>query len=566
MANHLLWTTTLIQAFYDAGVRHTIISPGSRSTPLTIAAAIHPGVEKKVVLDERSAAFIALGIGKSTGTPALLICTSGTAAANYYPALIEARESGVPIIVLSADRPPSLRGIGSSQTIDQIKLFGEIPLFFHEAGEPKTDLKSLKRLKYAAKQAVQESINSGGPAHINLPFDKPLEPSKQDFEDASGLISQESSFNDIQREYSKRSIELNDDLKNLISNSKKPLLIAGPSNPHHSLKNHIREILVHLNAPVIAETGSGVGDEHRILKRYEQYLRDSEHRNRLKPDLILRFGDQPFTKSVLTVLELWSDIPVIHFSARKSWQDHAMSVDYSVHLQKNDTLLLSGIEKLSDSGWLDLWIHADSQADSVQRSILAKEENFTDAHLFSHLGRQIGKSWNVMLSNSLPVRDMAMFGQPAEKLFVNRGAAGIDGIMSTALGIQFSNNSPTCVVAGDLAFLHDSNALYSLKYSKTPFIIIVVNNGGGNIFRMLPIHKQHQENPVSSELYTTFFETPQNTKVQFLAKASGINYHSITSLRELEELQLNQYKHSTIVECVTNSGAGMKLRQKLWDG
>ena len=564
MANHLKWTSALIHTFYETGVRHAIISPGSRSTPITIAAAIHPGIDKKVVLDERSAAFIALGIGKQTGTPALLICTSGTALANYFPAVIEARESGVPLIILSGDRPPALRNTGSSQTIDQVKLFGNYTVFFHEAGEPKLESKNLKRLKYAANQAFVDSISSGGASHINLAFDKPLEPTERQLKTEINNLSKAEYSTRSTHETAVRTLELQTSIKGLISGAKKPLIIAGPSNPNQALNKNLLNLSEHLNAPIIAEPGSGLAGGRNTVKRYEQYLRNESIQEELKPDLILRFGDQPFTKSLLTVLELWSKTPVIHVHGRKSWQDHALSVNHTIILNKEDLISFDDIQKSTNNGWLNKWKTIDSEADKYKQKLLAEEDTLTDPHLFSHLGRQIGSTWNVMLSNSFPVRDMAMFGQPAVNLFVNRGAAGIDGIISTALGIHFSSKEATCAVVGDLAFLHDSNALYSMKYTESPFIIIVVNNGGGNIFKMLPIYNQDSANSISTELFNTYFETRQNTDVKSLAKASGLNYHLIDSLSDLEELQLNQYKRSTVVECKTESDASMRIRKKLW--
>jgi 2-succinyl-5-enolpyruvyl-6-hydroxy-3-cyclohexene-1-carboxylate synthase len=188
MADHLKWTSHLFRAFYKEGVSQIYISPGSRSAPLALAAAIHPGFVAHVVVDERSAAFQALGSGKASGVPAILICTSGTALANYHPAVIEAKHAGVPLIVLSADRPPHLRGTGSSQTIDQIKLFSDSAVMFHELGEPVFDKRDLSRLELLAKQAVQSAIQKGGAVHLNAPFRKPLEPS-------SGSLQREENLN-----------------------------------------------------------------------------------------------------------------------------------------------------------------------------------------------------------------------------------------------------------------------------------------------------------------------------------------------------------------------------------
>ncbi|NIV13412.1 MAG: 2-succinyl-5-enolpyruvyl-6-hydroxy-3-cyclohexene-1-carboxylic-acid synthase, partial [Aliifodinibius sp.] len=174
----LQWTNTFFRALYKYGIEHVVVSPGSRSTPLTLAVASNPHIQKHVILDERSAAFTALGIGKATNIPAVLVCTSGTALANYYPAVIEARQSGVPMVLATADRPPHLRATGANQAIDQLNMFGDYPVFFHEVGEPKPNKKDLKRLTILAQQSVSISREKRGPVHLNFPFRKPLEPTE----------------------------------------------------------------------------------------------------------------------------------------------------------------------------------------------------------------------------------------------------------------------------------------------------------------------------------------------------------------------------------------------------
>lgn len=561
MNNHLQWTSTIVRSLYAQGVRHAIISPGSRSTALTLAFANHPGIESSVVLDERSAAFIALGIAKKSGLPAALVCTSGTAAANYYPAVIEAKQSGVPMIVLSADRPPHLRGIGSSQTIDQIKLFGDHAVFFHEAGEPILHDVDLKRISYAVKQAVQTSISAGGTAHINLPFRKPFEPTTEQLNTESSLNNKQIEESPSLDRTSKSTIQLGESLQELIITSRFPVIIAGPANPHHALKELVNSLSAQLSAPVLAEPGSGVDSDNVGIIHFEQFLRIDRHLTELKPDLIIRIGDQPFTKSITSALEYWDSVPVIHFSARNSAQDQQMNISHSVHLSAKDNLDLDFINpKYKNDEWLSSWKKMDSRfAENLRKEIL-KPNTLTDGHVFSHFGNELTKSWNVMISNSLPVRDMALFAQSRANQFVNRGAAGIDGILSTAAGIALASKKPTCCFIGDLAFLHDSNALLSLKSVSTPFLIIVVNNNGGNIFRMLPVYQQNRAD------YTTYFETPQHVNIEFIAKANGISCKKVDSLSSLFDAEINSLSNGpAIVECVTNANESMSLRNNLWN-
>lgn len=564
MAEHLQYTSLLIRSLYQHGVRHAIISPGSRSTPLTLAAAIHPGIEKKVVLDERSAAFIALGIGKKTGKPAILICTSGTALANYFPAIIEAKESGVPMIILSADRPPALRGIGSSQTIDQLNIFGNRVHYFHEVGEPVGTLQDIKRIHALGIQAVDIATRRGGAIHINFPFRKPLEPSKEQlYKEIQLSEKQYKDSSNTKDSLSGRVLQLNPTILSLMEASERPLIICGPADPARSLQRLARKTGALFNAPFIAEPGSSMDRQNGDNQRYEQILRNSKRISELKPDLIIRFGDQPFTKSLISAMECWSDVLTIHFSARDEMQDHHLSVDYPVRCEPMDEINFSGIQKKTGSGWLSKWSEFEHQMGLTLETALTAETKLTDGHIFHHLSSMLDEEWNVMLSNSFPARDMALFGNHGKNQFVSRGAAGIDGILSTAIGQHISGTQSTCCIIGDLAFLHDTNAMLSIKKLKYPLVVVVINNGGGTIFRMLPVATMNQSID-SDDLFKTYFETPQQTDLKKLTEAHHIDFIQVKSLTELYKLNLNEIKNSCIIECVTDADRSMSMRNNLW--
>lgn len=568
MHKPFLRAVTFLHHLYLNRVSHLFISPGSRSTHLTIAASLHPFLKSTVVLDERSAAFMALGASKQTGRPSVLICTSGTAAANYFPAIVEAKESGVPLIVITADRPPHLRNIGSSQTIDQTKMYGNQVIFFHDTGETGNEEPDQRRLIYLAKQAIEKSVEPGGAAHINMPFRKPLEPNEADTESAIRFFSEAARrtfppFGDTSSE-----IQLSDELTSLINQSERPLMIAGPSNPFGSLQSQLNELHEKFPAPVLAEPGSQLTDSNpaTFYQRFEQFLRNSDTRKQLSPDLVIRFGDQPFTRSLLSALEEWRDAPTVHIASRTGDQDHAMSTDYKVSCKPGDTINLNNIEARTFSDWHSLWEKAEKSSGLKLNQSLKSTTEFTDGHVFHLLSSQLTDDWNVMISNSFPPRDMAMFGAPFGNQIVNRGAAGIDGITSTAIGAQIASNRKTCAILGDLAFLHDSNALLSLsKKSEHPFVIVVINNGGGTIFQMLPIHKM-MEKTGREDSFDEFFTTPQHASIEYLAKAHDLEYRSVHSLADLESLQIDSLTDHTIIECVTDADASMKLRTELWGG
>ena len=569
MADHLRWTSELMRSLYLNGVRDAVISPGSRSTPITLAAAIHPGIKKKVVLDERSAAFIALGIAKRSGTPALLICTSGTALANYFPAVIEASQSGVPMIILSADRPPLLRGIGSSQTIDQLKIFGDYTSFFHDTGEPNLNSEDLKRVAYLGKQAVEKSLEDNRPVHINLPFRKPLESDQQTLqkETEKSMRQFELMKNNDSKQVYRRVVSPVGKTASMLEETEKPLIICGPSSTFKSLNHHVQTISKHLNSPIISEPGANVDTSgNLVIKRYEQFLQKKEIWKLLQPDLIIRFGNQPYTKSLLSAFKNWSDVPVLHFNSNSSTEDHQMSVTEKVVLNTNDRFNLSDLKIKKSSDWIEHWKKMDAISETKLEKALYEVTKLTDAHIMNFISKQLNYKWNVMISNSFTVRDMALFGSATVNQFVNRGAAGIDGIQSTAIGILSGSNKPTCCIIGDLAFYHDSNALLSLSSTlEAPLITVVINNGGGTIFRMLPVY-QSESLKIPDQLFESYFETPQTSSIQKLAESASIQYIRIENINDLCQLNFGQLSEHTIIECITDADESMNLREKLWTG
>ncbi len=633
MTDNLKWTSHLFRAFYEEGVRHIYISPGSRSTPLALAAAIHPGFTSHVVVDERSAAFQALGSGKASGVPALLICTSGTAPANYHPAVIEAKQSGVPLIVISADRPPYLRGTGSSQTIDQIKLFSDSVVMFHELGEPAFDKRDLSRLALLAKQAVLTAIQKGGAVHLNAPFRKPLEPATESLRREEGLNRQQidnmrndsaaydtssdkpSSSHPVSNEHSANDPASNDPASNKpssnhpapnkpasdspasnnpasksspanspsfskpdtklsiksvltlpdliveqLNDAERPLLIAGPDESWRSLKTVAGQLSGRLNFPVIAEPGSHLSEPIKIMDRYDILLNDKELQDLLKPDFIIRIGDQPFSKSLQVFEVKHHETPILQLMSRETWQDSFGSVDYRIILQDNELDLSNLIPK--NANWLKQWEKENSRAGSYLDQALARFESLTDGHIYNFFTGNILSDWDIMTSNSFTIRDLSLFGEGPHRVhrsYANRGAAGIDGILSTAIGINQAGDRKTAVFIGDLAILHDSNALLSLKHTRHPLAVIIINNSGGNIFRMLPVFNEKQH-------YTRYFETPQQVDYSGLAKAHNVSYHLIDSIKRLHALNVNKATANgpVLIECKTDPDSSMELRHLLW--
>jgi len=553
-----LWTTTFFRQLQSRGVKHLVISPGSRSTPLTLAAAANPHFQKHVILDERSAGFTALGIGKATNVPAVLICTSGTALANYYPAVIEARQSGVPIILATADRPPQLRNTGANQAIDQLKIFGDYPVFFHDVGEPASEQADLDRLKLLADQAYQLSREKRGPVHLNFPFRKPLEPDPDFLEKISAeneeLPDEQFPGKQIERE----SFVFSEELTNTLNESEKPLIILGPTAPGDNIQS-IANLAERISCPILSEATI---QSPNAISGFAGFLRNENRLKNLEPDLILRFGFQPTAKSLELALKNWQPEHHLHFSSTGDWQDATFSgaeriAWYGRELYPGDELVLH------TKDWLEQWQTVQRKFQNYVEQIFSDAPEFSDGHIYHHLTPQLRSDHFVMVSNSFPARDIQMFGRQdaSVPLFLNRGASGIDGITSTTLGISLVQSKPGVLFTGDLAFLHDSNALLNHRLTDQPLTIIVINNKGGSIFRMLPV-EQHEK------YFKPYFETPQSASIKQLAKAHEVPYHRIGSLNALWDFNLANWQKEqdgvSVIECVTDADASMALRKKLW--
>ncbi|MDZ7659795.1 2-succinyl-5-enolpyruvyl-6-hydroxy-3-cyclohexene-1-carboxylic-acid synthase [Fodinibius sp.] len=554
----LQWTNTFLQALCKYGVEHIIISPGSRSTPLTLAAASNPNLKKHVILDERSAAFTALGIGKASNIPAVLICTSGTALANYYPAVIEARQSGVPMILATADRPPHLRATGANQAIDQLKIFGDYPVFFHEVGEPKSDAKDLQRIRMLAQQSVSLSREKRGPVHLNFPFRKPLEPT----ENKLAQIQEENEdlpSTNVENKTALTAFSLSSSLQKKLSYARKPLIIVGPTAPSDDMES-ISKLAEKLEAPILSESSI---DSASTIRGFAGFLRNTDLRNQLEPDVILRFGFQPTSKSLTIALDEWNPKHHFHFASTDEWQDATFSGADRIPWM-GQKIQFEELATKTNPNWIQSWKQTENEFNNYYQKTIGQYSKLTDGSVYHQLTPQISGDHFIAVSNSFPARDINLFGRQSSAipLFLNRGASGIDGVTSTAMGIAKGLQKSGVLFTGDLAFLHDTNALLNHKNMAHSLVIIVINNGGGSIFRMLPIHdnKQHFE---------PYFETPQDVQINKLISAYDIPHYSIKSLSELQNLDLttiiDQHKGLSVIECQTDADASMQLRNQLWD-
>lgn len=551
------YSTLFVRSLYEQGVRHAVLSPGSRSTALTLAFASHPGIHSRVIIDERSAAFTALGIAKSTGIPAVLVCTSGTAVANYYPAVIEAAQSGTPLIVASADRPPHTRGIGASQTIDQLKIFGNYPIFFHEADEPSASNVKQKRLQVSAAQAVQNAIYKSGVAHINLPFSKPFEPEESFLQHIESENKKHANSDYASYSTNVGIQKMGETFWSDLVSAEKPLIVVGPAPLKEDL-SFIEILAKVLKAPVLAEPGSGVKNSKYNIQGFDGFLRSEENQSILQADLILRFGFQPVSKAVNDYLEKNNALQIC-FISNSNWNDGSLSAERQVWLRA--PLSIPDVTGSATDQWLKTWKKAEKAYKKFREKLLAPSTPLTDGYVFSKISGCLSQKSFSMLSNSFPVRDMSMFGKYGDqKIFVNRGAAGIDGITSTAMGLSMGMQKPGVLFTGDIAFLHDINALLNAASLDEPLVVIVLNNGGGTIFRMLPVYSV-------KKMYSRYFETPQSANIAALCRAYKVDHAVISRPEQLIPAfdEMISHKGLHVMECVTDADQSMEQRRQLWE-
>ncbi|NCA69057.1 MAG: 2-succinyl-5-enolpyruvyl-6-hydroxy-3-cyclohexene-1-carboxylic-acid synthase [Sphingobacteriia bacterium] len=505
-SRNLLWSLEFFDGLVEGGLRRLVVSPGSRSTPLVMAAQLHPQIEITPVLDERSAAFFALGLAQASGITVALVCTSGSAAAHWFPAVIEASESGIPLVLISADRPPELRGWGANQTIHQGHLFGSYTREFHEPGLADHRPFALKAIRALGLRAALVSQGARpGPVHINLPFREPLLPSGEFLDQQRSvtrpaiqsrqLRSHGHSFKPkgsgaVHLDHWKRAIQL--------LSTGRGIICCGPMPTLTQSATAIWECARILNAPILADPLSGLrfgpGARHRIT-RYDSFLRNDQARTILKPDWVIRFGGTPVSKT----LQAWlSNIPAVLTGDGERWADP--DHDVQAWIPVNPSVFCAAIQEAmldrdnrscSSLDWCEFWNHAEKRTKLITDSFLA-QESWCEAHVIVELLNQLPPEDGLFCANSLPIRQLDTWSGQAEHLLHihgHRGASGIDGHNSTLAGLNAGwSNSDHGVTGliGDLAFLHDLSGLHLLQRVQRPGIVL--NNGGGRIFDYLPKH------------------------------------------------------------------------------
>lgn len=569
-----------VGAFVDelarAGVQHVCFSPGSRSTPLLLMLAQHGAFTLWTHIDERSAAFFAYGLAKERNEPVALLCSSGTAAANFYPAVIEAFYERVPLVVLTADRPHTLRETGAPQTIQQVHLYGDHVKWFVDMAPARADTKSLRYARSIAARAVAMARRSpAGPVHMNFPFDEPLIPRPGSEQIDSVHEAMESPrpattayHTVLQQEDSLSS----DDIERLIDDIRgwrRGIIVCGPQRDP-VFPEHVTALADKTGYPILADPLSGVRhgwhEKTWVVEAYDALLRDTQFAEAMEPDVILRFGSAPTSKALTQYMDKHARARHIVVDEGHGWRDPDRLAHYYVHASPR-TLCTQLVRHMpadlqhADRTWGNMWQQANATAKQAIERRIAQFDTLFEGSLFHTLRTLLPRRTRLIVGNSMPVRDLDSFmfcRTDPLACYANRGANGIDGVVSTALGMKAATERPVVLVLGDLSFYHDLNGLLAAKQHNLDITIIVINNDGGGIFSFLP--------QADVDGFEKLFATPHGLQFAPAVHMYGGKHTTITSLKAFCQVIPEAIKQGglQVIEVQTDRLANKNMHDDVW--
>jgi 2-succinyl-5-enolpyruvyl-6-hydroxy-3-cyclohexene-1-carboxylate synthase len=510
-----------------AGITDAALAPGSRSAPLALALAGDDRIRLHVHVDERSAAFFALGTTKASGRPAVVLCTSGTAAAHFHAAVLEAHHSRVPLIVCTADRPPELRDVGAGQTIDQTKLYGDAVRWFFDPGVPEDRPGVGSVWRSVAARAVAESLGPpGGPVHLNLPFREPLTPTGARLVDAPGRPDGRpwTEVTAARRLPDDATVER---VADAVRAAPRGLLVAGWGTgvtPETAAR-----FAGAAGWPLLADPISGIRSGDHAVSTYDALLRAPVFAERHRPDLVVRVGAPP-TSKVTNATVLAPDVPQVLVDPDRAWLDPGRAA--AEVLAVDDDALLSAVAdrlcRSTPSEWLDTWLAAERAARRVLDEMLDEWEEPFEGRVARDVVDALPSGATLAVASSMPVRDVESFARARDGLrfLANRGVNGIDGFVSTVLGAAAVTDGPVVALLGDLCLLHDSNGLLGAADRGIDATFVVLDNDGGGIFSFLP----QAELP---EHFEELFGTPHGIDLTELAAVYGLTAERVEKASEV---------------------------------
>ena len=509
---------TLVDEWVRSGVTDAVVSPGSRSTPMALALVARPELAVHVHVDERAAGFVAVGLGLASGRPAVVLTTSGTAAVELHPAVVEAHHAGVPILAVTANRPPELFDVGAPQTVDQLQLFGRSVRWFAAPGPPSADAAGAWRS--LAARAVVEAVDGPagpGPVHLDLSFREPLLGAPGDLPPGrEGGVPWHTAGGHrvaVDRAGTTRLTDLLDAERGVI------VAGAGAGDPRSVLA-----LAASAGWPVLADPRSGCRLDHpAVVTHADAVLRHGPTAEILRPSVVLRLGAPPASKVVGAWLAA-SNARQVAVDAHGRWFDADRTARHVLHADPTAavTALARLVARPGTDAWIGRWTAAERAASIAVDEVLARHAEVTEPGLVRHLLAALPEGATLVVSSSMPIRDLEWFGgqHPGVRVLANRGANGIDGVVSTAVGVALAargTGAPTAVLVGDIAFLHDASALLGLLDRGVDLTVVVVDNDGGGIFSFLP-----PADALATARFEQLFGTPHGVDLGLLVAAHGL--------------------------------------------
>src|SRR5262245_52819807 len=539
--------SAMVEELARCGVRRADPPPVSRSPPLAVALWRQPAIEVTVLLDERSAGFFALGTALATRVPAVVLCTSGSAAANLHPAVVEADEAGVPMVVLTADRPPELRGIGAGQPFDQLKLYGDAVRWFCEVGTHEADDEGLIHFRSVACRAFAAAAGDPrpGPVHLNVPWREPLAPLREEgavtAADPLALHGRgERPLTAVTRTRPSAPAALLDELAERLAAAPQGLIVAGRQTDP-VLAEPIGDLAAATGYPLLAEPTSqlrrGPHGRSRLITAYDLIARAPTEA--LTPEMVVRFGDMPTSKPLRIWLSSLEELPQVVIDGDAEWREPTRRADTIVRADPGEvaTELSSRLKaaaaspERAEAEWTGRWKDAEDSVRAAIEARVASLEELSEPGAWLALSRALRDGDSVLAASSMPVRDQEMLmtaGPGRVRFFSNRGANGIDGLTSTASGIA-SSSGRTWALLGDLALFHDLGGLAAALEQKN-LKLLVLDNGGGGIFHFLP-----QAEVLEEEEFEALLGTPSKVDPAVALELFGLDPAVPATPAELDE-------------------------------
>lgn len=555
-----LWADVIAETLHRKGVSYVVTCPGSRSSPLTFAFARHAQIEAIPVLDERSAGFFALGLAKRTGKPVAIVCTSGSAVANFFPSIVEASESGVPLLVLTADRPAELRDCSAGQTIDQVKFFGGYVRKQVELVVPEASKSLLRYLRQTVSNSVDFAVvPNKGPVHFNIPFRDPLIP-LEDVEFDSPLTAEEfaSFFSHLEPSDALPLVQA--ELSESLCSLDKGLILVGPASPanEEAWCENVATLANRLGWPLLADALNPARSSARSFQSlvcgYESIIRNQQLAEELMPEHVIVVGGLPTSKALRSwISEL--DLPITVLSDRPSNLDATHSRTNQVYADFEFGGVLVGDGRATE--YAKRWAELDSQVTAAFEKRFEATDTLFESKLSWILSKALPEASSLCVSNSMPPRDMEFyFGRNdlGVSVYSSRGANGIDGILSTAMGVAHEGGN-TFLLTGDLALLHDTNGALIAKDLKGSLTILLVNNAGGGIFEMLPVSQ-------FEDVFEKYYGTDQQIDFSDWSRTYGISHELVEDWFALTTKLAEEFEGVRVLELRTNRKLDAALRKQ----